>query len=316
MRDEPLSRRGKGLAELARRQHGVVSIRQLTVELGFSRSAVSRAATSGSLHPLHRGVYAVGHTDLSTHGVCLAAVLAAGDGALLSHFSAAWLWGLSRTSPIPVHVTASIPRSARRGFRLHYARHLEAEDRKVIDCIPVTSLPRTLLDQAAAVTLDRLRRSLQRAEELGAFDLGPVESVLSRNAGHAGCGPLRRALALYRPPRFTRSGFERDFVAAIELAGLPDPVTGWVEGGYELDVYWPDHRFAVELDVFETHGTRESFESDRLRQEDLKLAGIELVRITGPRFYREPREVLERVRRLLAQRGFALDARRRRGGGR
>lgn len=172
--------------------------------------------------------------------------------------------------------------------------------------MPVTSAARTLLDMAAVLRFDLLRRMLQRAEELRLFDLHRVEAVLSRNQGHSGRAPLRRAMDLYRPPRFTRSGLEREFLAAVEAASLPDPVTGWVELGYELDVYWPDHLFVVELDVFETHGTRESFESDRLRQEDLKLAGIESIRVTGRRFEREPDQVIERVATLLAQRARSL----------
>jgi hypothetical protein len=305
MRDQPLPRRRR-LADLATRQHGVVSIRQLKGDLGFSSSAVSRAVAAGALHPLHRGAYAVGRADVSLHGRCLAAVLAGGDGALLSHYSASWLWGLSKVGPVPVHVTVATRRAARSGFVLHHARHLDVEDRELIDGIAVTALPRTLLDQAARVRSKHLRRMLQRAEELGLFDLGPVDSVLARNAGHAGRGPLRLAIDLYRPPRFSRSGLERDFLAAAERAGLPRPITGWTMLGYELDVYWPDHRFAVELDVFETHGSRASFEADRLRDENLKLAGIELIRVTGRRFDREPGQVLSRVGRLLAQRERAL----------
>jgi hypothetical protein len=92
---------------------------------------------------------------------------------------------------------------------------------------------------------------------------------------------------------------ERRFLALVQKAGLPRPATGFNECGFELDVYWPEHRFAVELDVFETHGTRAAFERDRLRQEELKLAGIEMVRITGNRLNREPYEVIRRLVRLL-----------------
>lgn len=228
---------------------------------------------------------------------------------MLSHYSAAWLWGLSRSSPIPIHVTSPVPRPAQLSFVRHRARRLEPADRAEREGIPVTAVPRTLLDLAARLSGRRLRRMLERAEELGLFDRGPVEDLLPRTVGHPGNRKLEGALALYRPPRFTRSELERSFVDALEAAGLPRPVTGWNELGYELDVYWPEHRFAVELDVFETHGTRESFEADRLRQEELKLAGIELVRITGRRFDREPDEVVERVRRLLAVRPRRGDAR-------
>jgi hypothetical protein len=113
--------------------------------------------------------------------------------------------------------------------------------------------------------------------------------------------PAPRGLAL-PPAAVTRSELERRFLALAREAGLPPPVTGFNVLGYELDVYWPELRFAVELDIFETHGTRETFEGDRLRQEDLALAGIESIRITGRRLEREPDEVMSRVARLLARR--------------
>jgi hypothetical protein len=280
----------------------VVSLGQLLGPLGYSESAVGRAVAAGRLHRVHRGVYAVGHTYGSPHGECLAAVLACGPGALLSYRSAAWLWGLARQGPAPPDVTASGPRrQALSGVRLHRARHLLAEDRGLLDGIPVTALPRTLLVYASSVRFDRLQRGLERAEELRIFDLEPVEALLERTVGHPGHGPLRRAIVLYRPAPFTRSGLERRFLELVEEAGLPRPATGFNELGHELDVYWPAQRLVVELDVYETHGTRGAFERDRLRQEDLLLVGIRMTRVTGPRLHREPRRVIERVARLLAQ---------------
>jgi Transcriptional regulator, AbiEi antitoxin len=290
-----------GLAELANRQHGVVSIRQLLGPLGYSASAVTRAMSAGCLHRLHRGVYAVGHTNLSPHGHYLAAVLACAPHALLSHVSAAWLWGLLRQRPGVIHITASTRRRAKPPLTVHHARLVD-EDRSLLDGIPVTALPRTLLDLAAMLPANRLRRAIERSEELRLFDLGPVDSLLARAGGHPGAGRLRRALALYRPPPFTRSGLERRFLELVEKAGLSTPSTGFNELGYELDVYWQAERFAVELDVYETHGTREAFESDRLRQENLKLSGIEMIRVTGPRLDCEPTEVIERVGVLLERR--------------
>lgn len=287
---------------MAKRQHGVVSIRQLLGPLGYSRSAITRAAAAGRLHRLYRGVYAVGHTRISTHGECLAAVLACGPGALLSHASAAWLWGISPQSPKPFEVTVSTARSPKPSIVPRYSRALTSDDRALVEGIPVTSLPRTLLDVAATFRFHRLQRLLERAEELGLFDLGAAEALLARSTGHPGAGRLRRAIALYGPPAFTRSGLERRFLDLVKGAGLPRPTTGFNEAGHELDVYWPQERFAVELDTFETHGSREAFERDRRRQEDLKLAGVEMVRITGRRLEREPRQVIDRVARLLAQR--------------
>lgn len=309
MRDEaqphPVVEEGRhqALAALADRQHGVVSIEQLK-QLGYSTSAVGRAAVSGRLHSIDRSVYAVGHTRLSLHGQCFAAVFACGPGAVLSHHSAAWLHGLARWQPVPLHVTGPVARRPRLPVRIHRARRLEEADRALVEGIPVTAVPRTLLDLAAAVQFEQLERLVERAEEEGLFDLRPVQDLLARTVGHHGHGRLRRAIALYRPTSFTRSGLEKRFLELWNEAGHPQPRTSFVEHGFELDCYWPEYRFAVELDLFETHGTRAAFERDRKRQEDLLLAGVAMTRVTGPRLEREPDEVIERVARLLSARGL------------
>jgi hypothetical protein len=186
--------------------------------------------------------------------------------------------------------------------RIHRARRLVDEDREVVEGIPVTAVPRVLLDMAAAIRFDQLERLVERSEERGLFDLRQVEDLLARTVGHHGHGRLRRAIVLYKPSSFTRSGMERRFLELVVEAGLPQPRTNFVEHGFELDLYWPEHRFAIELDLFETHGTRAAFERDRKRQEDLLLAGISMTRATGPRLEREPRAVIERISRLLEQR--------------
>jgi hypothetical protein len=287
---------------MAGRQHGVVSIRQLLGPLGYSQSAIARAVAAGRLHRLHRGVYAVGHSRVSRSGMCLAAVLAGGPGALLSHASAAWLWEISSRGPAPFEVIGPVPRRPRPLIRLHRGRNLAAEDRYVLDEIPVTALPRTYLDFAATASAHHLARALDVGEQRGLFDLGPVESVLDRNVGHPGAGRLSRAMGIYRPPNVIRSKLEGRFLDLVCRAGLPTPSPNINIGGYELDVYWPQERFVVELDVYETHGTHAAFENDRLRQEDLLLLGIGMTRVTGPRFDREPQTVIERVARLLAER--------------
>jgi len=303
-RPEQASAASVSLPDLAKRQHGVVSIRQLTGPLGYSQTAVHRAVRAGRLHRLYRGVYAVGHTSLSLHARCLAAVLACGPDALLSHVSAAWLWDLTKTSPLPASVSTPLHRRRRPPLRLHEARSLTAEDRALRDGIPVTALPRTLLDLAGTVRFDWLEKMLEQSEDLGLFDLRAVEGLLDRTVGHPGHGRLRKAIALYTPSSFTRSGLERRFLELVLEAGLPQPRTNYVEHGFELDCYWPEFRFAVELDVFETHGTRAAFERDRKRQEDLLLVGIGMTRVTGPRLERESKEVIERVARLLSARGL------------
>jgi very-short-patch-repair endonuclease len=288
------------LAALAARQHGIVSARQLAT-LGYSRSAVARAASARRLHRIHRGVYAVGHTNLNWHSHCLAAVLAC-TPAVASHSSAGWLWGLLRYKPARIDVTAPTRRHRRLEIFLHRAS-LDERDVDELEGIPVTSLARTQLDLAATLSPPRLDRLLERSEELKLFDLAAIDELLGRVTHHPGLRPLRAALAVYRDdPAFTRSALERRFLKLVLDAGLPRPAMNFDVAGYELDAYWEPERFAVELDVYETHGTRQAFERDRFRHEDLKLIGVEMIRVTGPRLDRESDALIRRVERLLAQR--------------
>jgi hypothetical protein len=265
----------------------------------------------GRLHALHRGVYAVGHRRLTWHGRCWAAVLGAEANevdevvwpAVASHGSAAYLWGLYRFAPETIDVTAPIRRRARREFRVHFSSILAPEDRLVREGIPVTSVPRLLMDLAIRAKPQQVDRLLERAEELELLDLHAVEDVLDRAGGHRGRGRLRRSLALYQPdPSFTRSRFEKTFRRLVIAAGLPAPSMNFNFAGYELDAYWPDLRFAVELDLFETHGTRAAFERDHVRQEELKLLGVEMIRVTRPRLQREPEAVMRNLAMLLERR--------------
>ncbi|HEU5252308.1 MAG TPA: hypothetical protein VFU16_03150 [Solirubrobacterales bacterium] len=222
---------------------------------------------------------------------------------MASHASAAYLWGLYRYAPERIDVTAPIRRRAKRAFVVHFSSILASEDRGEREGIPVTSVARTLMDLAIRATPERLDRLLERAEELGLLDLHQLEDVLDRAGGHRGRGRLRRALVLYQPdPAFTRSRFEKRFRDLARAFGIPDPSMNFNAHGYELDAYWPELRFAVELDLFETHGSRAAFERDRLRQEELKLLGIEMIRVTRPRLDREPDTVMRNLATLLERR--------------
>jgi hypothetical protein len=256
---------------------------------------------AGRLRRIHRGVYGVGHEPLTWEGRCLAAVLAARP-AVASHLSAGWLWGLLRNRPGAIHVTALTRRRATRPFIVHSAV-LFARDQTELDGIPVTSLARTKLDLAAMLPTPRLVRVLERSEEREIFDLGALDDLLGRTAGHPGHGRLRAALAIYRDldPAFERSKLEGRFRRLLKRAGLPAPVMNLNVLGYEVDAYWELERFVVELDVYETHGSHAAFESDRLRQEDLKLKGVEMIRVTGPRLDREPEAIVARVAAHLEQ---------------
>ncbi|HYG97001.1 MAG TPA: hypothetical protein VD741_07815 [Solirubrobacterales bacterium] len=281
------------------------------LRLGYSKDTMLEWVTAARLHRLHQGVYAVGHRRLTWHGRCWAAILGAEANetddvvwpAVASHGSAAYLWGLYRYAPETIDVTAPIRRRAKREFRVHFSSILSAEDRGERESVPVTSVPRTLLDLAVRSRPDQLDHHLERAEELDLLDLHAVEALLGRAGGHRGRGRLRRALALYEPdPSFTRSRFEKLFRRRARAGGLPAPSMNFNLSGYELDAYWPQFRFAVELDLFETHGTRAAFERDRRRQEELKLLGIEMIRITRPRLLREPKAVIDNLATLLERR--------------
>jgi len=184
---------------------------------------------------------------------------------------------------------------------MHSAEALTDMDAASHEGVPVTAIPRTLLDFAACDPR-YLSQALDNARRLGMLDLLALDELISRSRGFRGVARLRAALEIHRPDLFTRSGLERRFLHLIGQAGLPRPMTNAFVSGFELDVYWPAERFAVELDTYDYHGNPTSFESDRLRQEDLKLAGIEMTRVTGVRMSREPTAVITRIRRLLAQR--------------
>jgi very-short-patch-repair endonuclease len=183
---------------------------------------------------------------------------------------------------------------------VHSAAALIPLDRASQEGIPVTTVPRTLLD-FAAVDPHYLGQALDNAQRLGLLDLIAVDELISRSAGFRGVARLRSALEIHRPTPFTRSGLERRFLAMVRRAGLPQPSTNLYIEGYELDAYWPRERFAVELDTYDYHGTPTAFEVDRIRQENLKLTGIEMVRITGIRLDREPSTVMGHLAQLLAR---------------
>jgi len=293
------------LAALAASQHGIISTAQL-FDLGYSKASISRQVDAGRLHPLHHAAYAVGHRQISRHGQCLAAVLSCGEGALLSHRSAAWLWGLTKRFAVPVEVTAASPRRTREAIRVHSAEAIVVDDRAELEGIPVTAIPRTLLD-FAAVDPHYLGFALDNGHRLGLVDLVAIDALISRSRGFRGVARLRTAMEIHRGLTFARSGLERRFHELIQRSGLPTPSMNFFVEGYELDAYWPAERFAVELDTYDYHGSPRAFEADRVRQESLKLAGIEIVRITGSRIKREPATVMRRLRRLLAQRRQELN---------
>jgi hypothetical protein len=235
----------------------------------------------------------------------MAAILASYPS-VASHWSAAWIWGLLRSRPETIHITCRGSRhGSERPFVVHRA-NLAPADLARREGIPVTSLSRTILDTAVTSRPRTVRRHLQAADDLKVFDLREMEDLLERTKGHRGQAKVRAALTLYdERPVFTRSGLERRFLEVMREAGLPEPAMNLFVAGYEIDAYWEAERFGVELDVYETHGSPLSFEEDRVRDDELLLAGIETTRVTGPRLDREPGKVVDSIRRHLARRSAA-----------
>jgi len=291
--------RGRRVAELAEKQHAVVAHRQLT-GLGLSTSSIHDWVRNGRLHRVHQGAYAVGHRRISREGRWMAAVLACGPTALLSHRDAAALWGLMRPG-LHAGTDVTTARRCRRrpGIVLHRSRRIHEEDRTTRDGIPVTSTARTLLDLAEAVRPWRLARAIEEADRHHLFDLRAVDRLIARSRGRRGLKPLNAAINAYRPPSFTRSELERRFIDLCRRAGLPRPAANlWIAGG-EADMSWPERRLVVELDTTAHHQTEAAFERDRARDATLQLAGFRVLRVTDRRLERAPGEVVRAVRTLL-----------------
>jgi Protein of unknown function (DUF559) len=274
-----------------------VAHRQL-LELGVARGAIQHRLAVGRLHRIHVGVYAVGHAAISLHGRLMAGVLACGPEAVLSHRSAAWLWGLQPPSDQPVDVTVpGRSRHRRVGIAVHRTRNMQGEDRKVRERIPVTSVARTLIDLAEVLRPAQLERALEEAERLRLFDLRAIEK---RCRGRRGLRPLRALLAeagVTAAP--TRSELERRFLALCREEGLPVPAVNLFVAGFEVDVIWAEQRLVVELDGYAFHGNRAAFERDRVRDASLQLAGYRVLRVTHRRLEWEPAAVAAMVRSSL-----------------
>lgn len=274
---------------LAARQHGVVSRRQL-LALGFHSDAIGHRIATGRLHPVARGVYAVGRPDLSRHGEWMAAVVACGPGAVLSHASAAELWRLRRRSGPAIHV--SVPPHvvrARPGLSAH-RRALGADDTTVRDGVPVTAVELTLVDIAPTVRRGELEAAINEADKHDLTDPEILRAALGRYARRPGVAVLRSVLDR-QTFALTESELERRFLPLARAAGLPLPQTGRELNGFKVDFFWPELGLVVETDGLRYHRTPAQQARDRMRDQAHAAAGLTPLRFTHAQVRFDPRYV-------------------------
>lgn len=266
------------VAEIAARQHGVVAVAQLR-EAGLDKQRVRHRVRSGRLHPVHRGVYAVGHFSPPIEGRWMAAVLACGEGAVLSHRSAACLWDLldPKAGPVDVSIAGTSGRSRRAGIRLHRCQSLSPCLVTKRLAIPVTTPARTIADLRRSVPATELRRAIRQAEMLG-LETGP------------GIEQDR-----------TRSELEREFLALCRRHRIAKPAVNIRIGGLLVDFAWIDRRLIVETDGYRFHRGRMAFENDRARDLRLRGLGFDVVRLSYRQVLDRPEQVASVLRRALAR---------------
>lgn len=233
----------------------------------------------------------------------MAAVLACGPGAYLSHRSAAALWGIRRPSTGPIEVTVLGKSDSRGGIRRHSAS-LPADEVTTAHGIPVTTVPRTLLDLAAGASVDVVESALRESEYLHLHDPLSLPDLLARYPGRRGCRRIRACLARRAEhPGRVRSPLEERFLPFLRRHRLPMPqLNAWIEIGehrYQVDCLWPRAKLVIELDGYESHGTKVAFREDRARDRRLRVAGYGVTRIAWAQLGDEPEVLARDIRSLL-----------------
>src|SRR4051794_1570096 len=271
-----LDRADRRVMAAAARRHGVITAAQLR-RAGLSRDAIAGRVRRGWLRRLHRGVYLVGPLEAPLTRP-MAAVAAYGDGAVLSHSSAAALWGLVAADAGPIHISVDGRWAHPRGGISVHRTHLHPADITRHQEIPVTSPARTLLDLATQTTQRDLDRAVNEARVLRLVSDLSLNEQFSRYPRHRGTAALREATRA--EPALTRSEAERRLLELIRAAGLPPPETNVRIAGYEVDLLWREKRLVVEVDGYAFHSTRSSFERDRRKETALAAAGLRVARVT------------------------------------
>ncbi|HWC48225.1 MAG TPA: type IV toxin-antitoxin system AbiEi family antitoxin domain-containing protein [Solirubrobacterales bacterium] len=292
------------MRSLAERQHGVFSTWQL-LDHGVNERIVYSRRVGGLLVPLHQGVYALAHARLSREGRAMAAVLACGPGAVLSHFSAGRHWGFcGSVGPVEVlRQSGGLEPKSHKAVRLHQTRRLQPYEVTVERGIPVAVMERVLLDLSGRIDAKRVERMFVQAHKRDDFSWSRLARITTRRRGCKGVGKLRRiALEIDPEALETKSPPEVDFLALWrEVDDLAPSVNVLVEG-HLVDFLWAEQKVIVETDSWTYHGDPLAFERDRQRDVELTAAGYDVHRTTAKMLERDPDPFLKNVRRALRTR--------------
>ncbi len=306
---------------MAERQHGVISRSQLR-DLGMADASISESVARGYLHPVFRAVFAVGHRKIGPCGRMLAATIACGDGAVISHLTAAALLGLTDRPPAVVDVIAK--GSSGRGIdgiRRHRVPPPLGDEIGHCKGIPCTSPSRTIIDLSGVLGKRSLRRIVERAAVLRLLEVHAIERQLAAkrrrgapvlrqilqpwDATDSGEAGMRRPSTTRQPtgtPRL-RSELEARLLALIKASDLPTPTCNHRIGAgdtiVEVDFFWPERRVVVEADGHTFHDNPVAFERDRKRDRELQLGGYRVVRFTHRQIEKEPDAVISAISGLL-----------------
>ncbi len=292
------------IMSLASEQHGLVTRCQL-LDAGLTPTQIKVRVKGKRYCPVHRGVYLVG-PPVAPYVQEMAAVLAAGPGAVLSHRSAASLWALIPPPSSPAAVDVMVPfrhPGHRPGIRVHRTSRLDPSETTTKERIPVTTPARTVLDLAGELRPRELERVFALMERQGLSTLCEVSSVVARYPRRPGIGLLRALVRGETSPTLTRSEAEERFLALVKKAQLPRPEVNMGVAGYEVDFFWRTQRLVVEVDGFTFHSSRRDFRQDRRRDAALLVKGVRVIRITWDQIVREPEAVVALVAQGLASAG-------------
>jgi predicted transcriptional regulator of viral defense system len=294
------------VGRLAVAQNGVVTREQLE-GLGLDDPAIAKRVAKGRLHRIHQRAYSLTPQVMTERGRFMAAVLACGPDAVLSHRSAAYLWGLVDSWEEPIDVTAPNRRGrSPKGVAAHRDGSLQPIDKTSVHGVPCTTVGRTLLDFASVEPEWSVRKAVAQAEVLRILDRPKLRALLKRSRRRRGVARLRLILDTIRPQtNRTRSELERLFLEMCASRAVPEPeVNVWLPAPdgrrYQADFLWRDARRIIEADSRRFHDTDSAFGAERKRQQQLELAGWRVSRCTWEEVEREPRRLALTVQGLLA----------------